>query len=230
MAARKLVVYKEFTAQLVKFEEEYGSLLVDCSTPKGMVAAKASRKEIRDTRSNLEDLRKETKAPVLAKAKQVDDEAKAIKVRLDVLFIKFDGKIKEVENAAEIAKQKKVDQATAKLQELEGREEAIKAKEIELGLREPDKDDDRDITNDINHSSDTDSSSDNVSSTSRVENASTICEPHIKAAAERLASLKRVRSLVEPTDPQPKGEIDEEIARKHDEVLAKIWDIVDEYK
>ena len=109
MAARKLTVYKEATAQLVAFEKQYNSILPDCTTPKGMQAAKDCRKEIRDARSNLEDLRKETKAPVLAKGTQIDTEAKAIKERLDVLFTKFDSHIKEIENAKEIAAKKELD-------------------------------------------------------------------------------------------------------------------------
>lgn len=237
MAARKLVVYKEFTAQLAEFEAEYGSEIIQCETPTGMKAAKASRKDIRDVRSNLEDLRKETKAPVLAKATQIDDEAKAIKEKLTVLFDKFDTAIKAVENAKEIKKQKELDEALAKVTELEDREAAIKAKEIELGLREPDD------TATVDDSDGSDSESSSVDGTanddtnepvketsSKASKASTICEPHIKAAAERLAIIKKIRNLVEPTDAQPTGDIDDDIARKHDDALAAIWECVDEYK
>ena len=230
MAARKLVVYKEFTEQLIQFEVDYGSLVIDCSDTKGMVAAKASRKEIRDTRSNLEDLRKETKAPVLAKGTQIDKEAQAIKVRLDVLFTKFDTAIKAIENKAAIAKQKAADATLAKLEELEAREEVIKAKEIELGLREPDEETASGAATGGSDVPGTSSVSDSADGLSSVERSSTICEPHIKAAAIRLAAIKKVRGLVEPTDAQPTGEIDDVIARNHDEVLAEIWDIVDEYK
>lgn len=231
MAGRKLTVYKEFTAQLVQFETDYGSIVIDCSDKAGMKSAKDCRKEIRDVRSNLEDLRKETKAPVLLKAAQIDKEAKDIKLRLDVLFNKFDTSIKAIENKAEIAKQKQLDDALAKVTELEDREAAILAKEIELGLREAPAigaDDSADLD---------DTSSDSGSSAYDVltdivdcANASTICEPHIKAASERLVSLKKIRSLVQETDEQKADSIDEEIARNHDEVLGQIWNLVDEYK
>jgi hypothetical protein len=227
-AARKLTVYKELEAQLVEFESNYLSIIVDCSTPVGMKAAKDSRAEIRDVRSNLEDLRKETKAPVLEKGKQIDEEAKAITERLTTLFIKFDTAIKDVENAKEIAKQKALDSALAKVSELEAREAAIIAKEIELGLREAPR---------VESTSDTDDSSDDGVATSApsptgdalVAKASIVCEPYIKAASERLQVIKKIRQLVEPTDPQPEGSIDEDIARQHDEVLASIWGLVDEY-
>ena len=229
MAARKLTVYKEFAAQLVKFEEEYGGIVVDCSTTGGLKSAKDCRKEIRDTRSNLEDLRKEIKAPALAKCKQIDDEAKDIKVRLDTLFNFFDGEIKAIENKAAIAKQKKLDEAAAKLQELDKREAAIKAKEIELGLRDPDHEDNAgDVSGTVDDSPVADSG-DSPDSSTTVANASIICEPHIKAASERLASLRKIRNLVEPTDAQPTGDIDEVIARNHDEVLAEVWEVVDGY-
>lgn len=231
-AARKLTVYKELEAQLVEFESNYLSIIVDCSTPVGMKAAKDSRAEIRDVRSNLEDLRKETKAPVLEKGKQIDEEAKAITARLTTLFTKFDTAIKDVENAKEIAKQKALDAALEKVSELEAREAAIIAKEIELGLREAPR---------VESSSDTDDSSDDGSSSDSahhdelpdgdtlVAKASIVCEPHIKAASVRLQVIKKIRQLVEPTDPQPEGSIDEGIARQHDEVLASIWGLVDEY-
>ncbi len=238
MAVRKLTVYKKVEAELVQFEEDYSSIVIDCSTTKGMQVAKASRKDIRDVRLNLEDLRKETKAPVLAKGKQIDAEAKVITIRLLVLEDRFDDAIKAVENAKELAKQKELDDARAKLKDLDDREAAIVAKEIELGLREaPEQVEQVNVTSDkVNTSTATtdvtpDSSDDVSSSTnSAVTKASVICEPHIKAAAERLGALKKIRNLVEATDPQPKGDIDKDIASTHDITLEKVWSIVDEYQ
>lgn len=225
MAARKLAVYKPAEAELVAFEKKYLSIVVDCSTTKGMKAAKDSRKEIRDARSNLEDLRKDTKAPVLTKGKQIDAEAKAITERLNILFTKFDTAIKEVENAAEIAKQKALDAALAKEKDLAEREQKIIEREIELGLRDAEVDE----PTVVDDEGSTPSVGGGDSAASTVADASVICEPHIKVAGERLVALKKVRNLVEPTDPQPEGSIDTAIARKHDEVLAAIWEIVDEY-
>ena len=225
---RKLTAYNPARAQLKEFEDNYNSIVIDCSTPKGMKSAKDCRKEIRDARSNLEDLRKETKAPFLVKGTQVDDEAKAIKVKLDTLFEKFDGSIKAIENAKEIAQQKERDAALAKGKELDEREAAIIAKEIELGLREPEEDDDKpsdDSADDI--------SSDGMDDPAPVvepEGGSTvICQPHIDLSNKRLDALRSIRDLIEPTDPQPEsGEIDDKIAVQHDQVLAEVWEVVDE--
>ena len=236
MAARKLTVFSDTRAQLAVFVSDFKSLIVDCSDKEGMQSAKDSRKEIRDVRSNLEDLRKEAKAPYLAKGTQVDDEAKAIKEKLDALFTKFDGAIKAVENKAQIDAQKKLDDAAAKVKDLDEREAAIIAKEIELGLRdapeEADEPDDSVDTSEEDSQDGVDSSpaasgSANTDSTADIE---TICEPHIKIAGERLKVLKAIRNLVEPSDAQPEGRIDENIAEAHDAILADIWEIVDVFK
>jgi len=242
MAARKLTVYKEAAQALAQFEKDYGSILVDCSTPKGMKSAKDCRKEIRDARSNLEDLRKETKEPALAKCKQIDSEAKAIKEKLDVLFTKFDSGIKAIENKKEIEAKEKADAVLKHADELDAREAAIYAKEIELGLREPD---DEHLPEGSADTGDSGGDTEHLNRSPRnkrkleesiaelddsAEQVSTICEPHIKVAAERLHVLKRIRALVEPTDAQPTGEIDEEIARTHDEVIAEVWELVDVFK
>ncbi len=232
MAARKLVVYSDIRKELAVFEENYNSIVVDCTTPKGMKSAKDCRKEIRDARSNLEDLRKETKAPVLAKGTQIDDEAKAIKGKLDALFTKFDGAIKAIENKKEIDAEKALQAEKDKLHEFEVREQAIFDKEVELGLREAPETIETEQHSDTD-SSDTDdtnlpiSDSDDAAEPADIE---TICEPHIKVAGERLKALKKIRNLVEPTDEQPKGSIDEDIARDHNAVLADIWNIVDKFK
>ena len=225
---RKLTVYNPARQELKAFEDNYNSIVVDCSTPKGMKSAKDCRKEIRDARSNLEDLRKETKAPFLLKGTQVDDEAKAIKAKLDTLFSKFDGAIKAIENAKEIAQQKELDDALAKVKELDDREAAIYAKEIELGLRDAEPEEVDELTND---SADSDGT-DGVDDSAAIEpegDSTVICQPHIDLSNTRLDALRSIRDLIKPTDPQPdSGEIDDKIAMQHDQVLAEVWDIVDE--
>lgn len=226
-ALRKLTVYSKARAELITFEKKYEAIVVDCSTPKGMTSAKDCRKEIRDARSNLEDLRKETKVPIIDKGRQVDEEAKTIKDKLDKLFSKFDGAIKAIENAKEIAQQKELDDALTKVKDLEDREAAIIAKEIELGLREPEEE----STNDTASSSDDDNSSEPVTNSvdeGSVDVGGVLAQPHIDLANERLEALRAIRDLIKPTDAQPNsGDIDEAIAVQHDQVLAEVWDIVD---
>lgn len=223
---RKLTVYNAARAELKEFEDNYNSIVIDCTTTKGMKSAKDCRKEIRDARSNLEDLRKETKAPFMAKGKQVDAEAKVIKEKLDALFTKFDDEIKAIENAKEIEHTAQLDRALAKAKELDEREQAIIAKEIELGLREAEPEE----VNESSDDSDVSSSSDGVDNSARSnDDIATICQPHIEQANNYLTALRTIRDLIKPTDPQPdSGEIDDKIAVQHDQVLAEVWDIVDE--
>ena len=239
MAARKLVAYSEARKELALFEDKYNSIVPDCSTPKGMKSAKDCRKEIRDARLNLEDLRKEAKAPVLAKGTQIDDEAKDIKEKLDALFTKFDDSIKAIENKKELDAANALKATEDKQHELEQREQAIYDKEIELGLREAveevsDGATGQDSNTDSGDADGTDlpasdsNTSDNSNTSGDIE---TICEPHIKVAGERLKVLKEIRGLIEPTDAQPdSGDIDDKIAMQHDDVLAQVWELVDVFK
>lgn len=241
MAARKLTVYGVVRAELAAFEKEYKSIVVECDTPEGMKSAKACRKEIRDARSNLEDLRKEAKAPVLEKGTQIDTEAKAIKEKLDALFTKFDDGIKAIENKKAIEAARVLAEEGDRLKALEAREQAIFDKEVELGIRPAPEPEQSELPVDATDDDDTSDSSDDGDSTGSVGNTvsqkaetdskvSVICEPHIKVAAERLHALKAIRNLVEPTDAQPDGSIDEKIAINHDAVLADIWEIVDVFQ
>ena len=243
MAACKLVVYNEMRKDLAVFEDKYLTILVDCSTPKGMKAAKDCRKEIRDARLNLEDLRKEAKAPIIAKGKVMDAEAAAIKEKLDALYTKFDDSIKAIENKKEIDAAAAAKATEDKINELKQREQAIFDKEVELGLREAvevvsegtdngdDTDSGADSSDDVLDDDSTCKRNDDVpDSLDTPANIETICEPHIKVAGERLKALKQIRALVEPTDQQPDGEIVEKIAINHDAVLADIWEIVDVFQ
>lgn len=229
--ARKLTVYSPARQELAVFEENYGSIVVDCSTPKGITAAKDCRKEIRDARCNLEDLRKETKAPFIAKGTQVDDEAKAIKAKLDILFNKFDDAIKAIENKKAIDAAKAITEAADKVKALDAREAAILAKEIELGIREaePEEADEADDTDGDGDTVDDSDSADTRASTAPAVDETVICQPHIDLSNTRLDALRKISELIKPTDPQPEdGTIDEDIARAHDTVLAEVWEIVDE--
>ena len=235
MAARKLVVYSDARKELAVFEENYSSILVDCSTPSGMKSAKDCRKEIRDARSNLEDLRKEAKAPIVDKGKVIDKEAKDIKEKLDALFAKFDDAIKAIENKKEIDAAAAVQAEKDKIYELDQREQAIYAKEIELGIREPASEPEDTDTGEVGGLGDGSSAGDDVhnsdsSGSDKPVNVETICEPHIKVAGERLAVLKKIRGLVEPSDAQPDGRIDKKIAEAHDGILADIWELVDVFQ
>lgn len=76
--------YKPIEAELIQFEGRFKDLVYpNLHTTKGLAVAIADRKAVRDARIALEDKRKEIKAPVLAQAKLIDDEAKRITGRIE---------------------------------------------------------------------------------------------------------------------------------------------------
>ena len=99
--------YTPFETQLTEFKEKYDSIIVDVSTTKGMEAAKASRKELRDAYLNLKDLKTKIKAPVLERGRLIDSEYSHIDAEIKELFAKFDKPIKEKEAEKKAAKEKK---------------------------------------------------------------------------------------------------------------------------
>ena len=73
--------YRPTAAALAHLRAKYAAPF-DATTAAGLAAAKAARAEIRDLRGKLEKTRAEIKAPVLAQAKLIDDEAKRINAAL----------------------------------------------------------------------------------------------------------------------------------------------------
>lgn len=99
--------YTPFETKLTEFKDKYESIVVDVSTTKGMEAAKASRKELRDSYLNLKDLKAKIKAPVLERGRLIDSEYNRIDAELKKLFAKFDQPIKDEEAKKKAAKEKK---------------------------------------------------------------------------------------------------------------------------
>lgn len=70
--------FDRVAAGLALLEKNYKGVLYEVDTPLGMAHAKAARKAIRDPRYELERIRKEAKAPLLALGKRLDSEATRI--------------------------------------------------------------------------------------------------------------------------------------------------------
>lgn len=116
----KVAEYKTTTAALSKLRNQYGGVLFDVKTPKGMKEAKAARKVVREYRTSLETKRKEIKAPALQRCRDIDDEAKLITAELRKLEDPIDEQIK----AEEQRKQREKEEAEHRERE---RVEKIKA-------------------------------------------------------------------------------------------------------
>jgi hypothetical protein len=86
--------YNPIAAGLAALRSTYGSLTFDLTTTAGDKAARAARLELVTLRTTLEKRRKELKAPVLERAKLIDDEAKRITGEILALENPIDDQIK----------------------------------------------------------------------------------------------------------------------------------------
>jgi colicin import membrane protein len=100
--------FDKVAAGLAELQKQYGGVVYDVTTTKGMDEAKAARAAVREPRYEIERVRKAAKAPILKLGKELDDRAKAITA--DILKIEepIDEQIKNEEARKEAEKQAKI--------------------------------------------------------------------------------------------------------------------------
>lgn len=103
--ASAVAEYNPIAAGLAECRQRYAGVVYDLRTTKGNDDAHKARKELVTLRTSLESKRKELKAPLLAQAKLVDDEAKRITGELLALEEPIDAQIKADEARREAEKQ-----------------------------------------------------------------------------------------------------------------------------
>lgn len=84
-------------AGIAALKEAYAKTVYDVATTAGMKAAKDARQVIRQPRFEVERIRKEAKAPLLALGRRLDNEAKRITGELEALEAPIDGQIRAEE-------------------------------------------------------------------------------------------------------------------------------------
>jgi len=99
--ASAVAEYNPIAAGLAECRQRYAGVVYDLRTTKGNDDARKARKELVTLRTSLESKRKELKAPLLAQAKLVDDEAKRITGELLALEEPIDAQIKADEKRRE---------------------------------------------------------------------------------------------------------------------------------
>ncbi len=92
-----IAAYSPVAAGLAELRHRFDGVVFDVSTTKGEKEARGFRKELVTLRTTLESKRKELKAPALAYAKRIDDEAKTITAALLELEEPIDAQIKAEE-------------------------------------------------------------------------------------------------------------------------------------
>lgn len=120
MTTNQIAEYSATEAALAALREKYATAVFDVSTSKGMKEAREARGELRGYRTSLEKMRQELKAPLLARSRLLDSEAKRITAELLKLEEPIDTVIKaeEERKAAEKAAAEEAErQRIARIQE-----------------------------------------------------------------------------------------------------------------
>lgn len=93
----KIAQYSRTMAALAELEKKHKGMVFDVTTTAGMKEAKAARKELRELRVDLENKRKELKAPLLDYTRALDGQAKDITARIVALEAPIDEQVKAEE-------------------------------------------------------------------------------------------------------------------------------------
>lgn len=92
-------------AGVAALQKQYGGVIYDVTTPKGMESAKEARRAIREPRYEIEKVRKAAKAPILALGRRIDGEAERITKQLLAIEGPIDQQIKAEEDRKEAERQ-----------------------------------------------------------------------------------------------------------------------------
>ena len=104
-----VAAFDKVVAGLTILQEQYGGIVFDVSTTKGLEAAKNARAAVREPRYELERVRKAAKEPLLNLGKQLDNRAKSINMAILEIETPIDDQIKNEETRKEAEKQAKID-------------------------------------------------------------------------------------------------------------------------
>ena len=121
-----LVEFDRVGAGLAQLQKNYAGMLYDVETPNGMTMAKAARQAVRQPRYDVERIRKEAKAPLLAIGKKLDAEAARITTELLKLEEPIDQQIKNEESRKERERAEAAAKEAARVAALQGRVAAIR--------------------------------------------------------------------------------------------------------
>lgn len=119
--------FDRVAAGLGELKTKYQGVLFEVTTPKGMRAAIEARAAIRDPRFEVERVRKECKAPILALGRDIDARAAKITEELLALETPIDKHIKAEETRREEEKKRKQEAEAARVRAIQGRLNHIRA-------------------------------------------------------------------------------------------------------
>lgn len=100
--------FDKVAAGLAELQKQYGGVLYDVKTSKGMDDAKTARAAVREPRYEIERVRKAAKAPILKLGKELDDRAKEITAQIAAIEDPIHEQIANEEARKEAEKQAKI--------------------------------------------------------------------------------------------------------------------------
>lgn len=121
-----VVEFNETALALSNLRERYKGLVVDVQTPKGLKEAKTFTFELRTLRTTLEKRRKDLKAPIIERGKQLDDEAKRITAEIVALEEPIDVQIKAEEARIENARLQKLEAERLRVEAIQQKIQSIR--------------------------------------------------------------------------------------------------------
>ena len=111
---------------IAQLHQKYDKVIFEVDKPEGMTAAKEARKEVREPRYFIENLRKDGKRPILALGKQLDGRAAEMTERLMAIETPIHESIKEEETRLERERQAKIDAEQKRVEKLQWRLDALR--------------------------------------------------------------------------------------------------------
>lgn len=103
-----LVKFSKVDAGIAALRTKYGTVVYDASTAKGLEVAREARAAVREPRYEIERIRKDAKAPILALGKTLDAEAKRITDAILQIEAPIDAVITAEEQRKEREKQERI--------------------------------------------------------------------------------------------------------------------------
>lgn len=119
--------FDKVAAGISALRHEYGGVVYEVVTTEGLEAAKRARLAIRTPRYEIERVRKEAKAPILALGKQLDAEASRITAELETIENPIDQQIKTEEARKEAERVAKVNFELARMASIHEKIAAIRS-------------------------------------------------------------------------------------------------------
>lgn len=133
-----VVEFDKVQAGIAALREQYANVIFPVETTKGMADAKEARQAIRQPRYEVERIRKEAKAPILALGRQLDAKAKEITAALLAIEKPIDNAIKAEEARKEEERQAKIRAEQERVERIQEKLERIRSLPVQAAGRSSD--------------------------------------------------------------------------------------------